>query len=100
MASITVVTHGPLTIRTERGTGSTALRAIGDLDLVTSVALEHALLHAFESDARSIVVDLTEIRFIDSAGLRVVAWARQHAEKESDRVRIAGSAMTRRFLSR
>lgn len=98
LASIIVSTHGPLTIRTESRPGEKAIRASGDLDITTAPALESSLLHAFEGEASSVVVDLTEIRFIDGFGVRVVRWAQEHARREGDRIRIAGSAVIRRVL--
>jgi anti-anti-sigma factor len=98
LASIVVSTHGPLTIRREDYGDTLAIRAIGDLDIATAPALETSLLHAFEGDASSIVVDLTEIRFIDGFGVRVVQWAQEHSRGEPDRIRIAGSAVVRRVI--
>ena len=93
--------HGSLIIRTEQQDQSRAIRAEGELDIATAAALEHSLLHAFESGASSIVLDLSEVRFMDAAGLRVVLWAQQHSRDAVDRVRIvAGSAAVNRMLAR
>jgi anti-sigma B factor antagonist len=91
--------HGSLTIRTEDQDHSRAIRAEGELDIASAPALERSLLHAFESGASSIVLDLSEVRFIDAAGLRTVLWAQQHSRDAADRVQIvAGSAAIRRML--
>ena len=50
------------------------MRASGDLDLATSHALENSLLHAFESRAQSIVIDLTEVGVVDASGVRLLDW--------------------------
>ena len=91
-------THGPLTIRIEEHEDSLALRAIGELDLSSAPALEDSLLHAFESAASSVTLDLTEVSFIDATGLRVVAWAHENSRAEGDRVRMADPASIRRML--
>ena len=91
-------TYGPLTIRIEEHEDSLALRAIGELDISSAPALEDSLLHAFESAAPSVTLDLTEVSFIDTTGLRVVAWAHENSRAEGDRVRMADSASIRRRL--
>jgi len=98
MAWITVDKHGPLTIRTEKANETLALRAIGDLDLATTPAFEESVQHALNGDASSIVIDLTEIRFIDAIGIRAVLWAQEEARTREGRIRIAGSAAIRRVL--
>jgi anti-sigma B factor antagonist len=91
--------HGLLTIRIEDQDHSRAIRAEGELDIASAPALERSLLHAFEGGASSIVLDLSEVRFIDAAGLRTVLWAQQHSRDAADRVQIiAGSAAIRRML--
>jgi anti-anti-sigma factor len=92
LASIVVNTYGPLTLRIEGLGDALTVRAIGALDISTAHALEHALLHAFEGPASSIALDLTELRFVDAVGQRVIVWAEQHAQAEPDRIRVAGSA--------
>jgi anti-sigma B factor antagonist len=53
----------------------------GELDLATAPALEAALARAFESvGAGRVVLDLRELEFIDSSGLRTLLTARKQAE--------------------
>jgi anti-sigma B factor antagonist len=53
----------------------------GELDLATAPALEAALERAFASEgAGRVVLDLRELEFIDSSGLRTLLTARKHAE--------------------
>ena len=47
----------------------------GELDLATADKADEAIRQAEESDAREIVVDLTELRFLDSTGLSVLLGA-------------------------
>ena len=92
--------HGSLIIRTERQDHSRTIRAEGELDIASAPGLECLLLQAFESDAASIVLDLSNVRFIDAAGLRTVLWAHQHSRNNGGRLRIvAGSAAVRRMLA-
>jgi anti-anti-sigma factor len=47
----------------------------GDLDIAGAPELEEALSLAMASDAKSIVIDLRGLEFIDSTGLRALAQA-------------------------
>jgi anti-sigma B factor antagonist len=97
--SISVRKHGRLTIRIEREGRSLAVRAAGELDIATAPALEDSLLHALESGASLIALDLTGVTFVDPTGLRVLLWAAEHSRAEGDRLRIdCGSAPIRRLL--
>ena len=66
---------GDLTVRLDEDGDSLAVRVAGELDIATAPALESALLHALDSGAASILVDLERVSFIDSMGLRVLVWA-------------------------
>src|SRR5215217_6889228 len=97
--SISVRKHGGLTIRIDQHGDSLAVRAAGELDIASAPALEDSLLHALESGASSIVLDLTGVTFIDPTGLRVLLWAAAHSDEDGDRFRIdSGSAAVRRLL--
>ena len=52
----------------------------GELDLATAPALEAALARAFEAPGSRVVLDLRELEFIDSSGLRTLLTARKQAE--------------------
>jgi anti-anti-sigma factor len=74
------------------------VRAAGELDIATAPALESALLHALDSGAPSIVLDLERVSFIDSMGLRVLVWAAKES-RQGDRLRIdCGSGPVRRMV--
>jgi anti-sigma B factor antagonist len=47
----------------------------GDLDLAGAPELEETMSLAMASDAKSIVIDLRGLEFVDSTGLRVLAQA-------------------------
>jgi anti-sigma B factor antagonist len=57
--------------------GAPALIVSGRLDASTVSILEHALTRAFARNARSIVVDLADVNYISSSGLRVLLTARR-----------------------
>ena len=45
---------------------------VGELDLDTAVELEESLGLALRSDAAAVVLDLRELAFLDSTGLKVI----------------------------
>ena len=75
------------------------IRLQGELDIATAPSLESALLHAMDSGAASIVLDLGRVSFIDSMGLRVLVSAAKESRKNGDRLRIdCGSGPVRRMI--
>lgn len=79
-----------LSTRTEVRKGTAVLFVSGDVDLAGSAVLEPALQGAVEAGA-PLVVDLTEVEFIDSAGLRALAAAEQRAIAHRGRLLIVPS---------
>src|SRR5215212_1077361 len=68
------------------------LRVTGDLDLATYPLLE-APLYALQMDGkRNIVLDLSEVGFIDSTGLRVLSGAELRARLRGGCVLIRGAS--------
>ncbi len=68
-----MITLGPLTIRETREGRFHRLTPIGELDLATAPLLEGAFDAALkDADAEMIVVDLTELSFIDSSGIHLL----------------------------
>jgi anti-sigma B factor antagonist len=67
-------------VRTEQHGETAVVVPTGELDLATAPALEEALGRAFESGSARVVLDLRELEFIDSSGLRTLLTARRKAE--------------------
>ena len=68
-------------VRVEEHGGAAVVVPAGELDLATAPSLEAALDRAFASGAGSrVVLDLRELEFIDSSGLRTLLTARRQAE--------------------
>jgi anti-sigma B factor antagonist len=83
--------------RTDR---ATVVSVSGELDIVSSAELEEALEGLEGSEARSIILDLTDVEFMDSAGLAVVVRAHQRAENAGTPFTlVTGSPQVRRLLS-
>jgi anti-anti-sigma factor len=56
--------------------GTPVLRVSGQLDISNASTLEDALMKAAEAKSRTIVFDLAELEFMDSAGISVLVRAR------------------------
>lgn len=63
----------------------------GGLDLRSADELEEAIGVAEKTTARAIVIDLTNLRFIDSRGLNVLLKAHTRSRQDGDRVRFLPS---------
>ena len=77
---------GALTMRSTRDGDAHVVELSGELDLAGADLLEGELLRVEASDAQQIVVDLRELEFIDSTGLRLVYMA--HARTRHDGARL------------
>jgi anti-sigma B factor antagonist len=67
-------------VRTEQLRDAAVVIPTGELDLATAPALEEALQRGFDGDAAHVVLDLRELEFIDSSGLRTLLTARRQAD--------------------
>ena len=70
------------------GPGVVVLRATGDLDAYTAPGLRTELHDATGGDAKLVVVDLTSITFIDSAGLGTLVGAHRRMRESGGRLRV------------
>ena len=68
-------------VRTHTIGRARTLALAGELDLVSSPALRHALDDAAGSDAELIIVDLRGLEFMDSTGLHALVNAQQQMEE-------------------
>ena len=94
-----MITPGPLSIRETREGGVQRVTPIGELDLATAPLLESAFDAVFRDDAvEMIVVDLTELSFMDSTGIHLLLRMRAACEG-ADRLRVInGSRAVERVL--
>jgi anti-sigma B factor antagonist len=60
----------------------------GSLDLATSPSLRAALLDATERDGGQVVVDLTQLEFLDSTGLSALIGAHKRALENDSSLRL------------
>ena len=64
----------------------------GELDLRTSPQLEERLTRAFDAGAELVILDLRQIEFMDSTGLRVLLSAHQRAHDTGRRFALVRGA--------
>src|SRR6202035_3061971 len=82
---------------TDRGT---VVAGSGELALVSSTALGEALEELDGSEPRFVILDLSNVEFMDSAGLAVVVRARQRADGAGTRFAVvSGSPQVQKLLS-
>jgi anti-anti-sigma factor len=80
---------GPrLTLRTAHREGIYVVAPYGELDLATAPDLQRAMDRAEATDAREIVLDLSNLSFLDSTGLRLVIHADARSRSDGNRLRI------------
>ena len=86
-------------LRTEQRGATAVVVPIGELDIDTAHALEQGLDRAFDSASDRVVLDLRELDFIDSSGLRSLLIARRCAENARKHFAlVAGSRELERTL--
>jgi len=83
--------RGVFEIDTVRAGPALWLRLSGELDLASVEELEEAICVAEESTAREIVIDLADLEFMDSAGLRVLLRAHTRTRQDGQRLRFVPS---------
>jgi anti-anti-sigma factor len=87
------VEPGRLSIAEQRRDGAVWLRLSGELDLGTTGALEDRL-GAVEAEARTLVLDLREVGFLDASGMDELVRAHRRARGEGRRLVVVADEAT------
>ncbi|GAA2837034.1 hypothetical protein GCM10010441_71790 [Kitasatospora paracochleata] len=74
----------------DQGNEPIVVRANGEIDLDTATSLRRALAAALESH-REVVLDLSEVTFMDCAGLGALVRARNQADRCGARLVLRGA---------
>ena len=64
----------------------------GEVDVHTAARLRDRLIAALDGGTRSLIVDLTQLGFIDSTGLGALVAARNHADEVEAALRLVCSS--------
>lgn len=75
-------------IKSEHNGAAIIYRLHGSLDLATAPSLRAALIEAANEGKHEIIVDLTELEFLDSTGLGALIGAHRRALENAGRVRL------------
>jgi anti-sigma B factor antagonist len=67
-----IVTDGMLAVRNEQQDGKTCVALRGELDLANASTAERELRTALETNRGQVVVDLSQLEFIDSTGIALI----------------------------
>jgi anti-anti-sigma factor len=79
---------GALTMRSTREGDTHVLELSGEFDLAGADLLEEELLRVEATDAEQLVIDLRELEFIDSTGVRLIYMADARARRDGARLAI------------
>ncbi|MET0135695.1 MAG: STAS domain-containing protein [Kibdelosporangium sp.] len=90
----------PLKWHVEQEAGAAVVRLAGEIDLATEEDFAEALEHGLRDQPPVIMIDLTEVTFLGSAGLHVLLQANDAARRQGCALRVAhGGAFAQRVLS-
>lgn len=70
--------------------GIDVVTVVGEVDIYTVARLREAMLELLGAEPRDVVVDITEVPFLDSVGLGVLVGALRRARLAGGVVRLAG----------
>jgi anti-anti-sigma factor len=94
-----LVDLGTLTLRSEREGDVHTISLSGELDLATAAEVQRELERVEATDAESIVLDLSELTFMDSTGVRLLVTAHARARADSNRLALLrGGRAVQRIL--
>jgi anti-sigma B factor antagonist len=80
-----------LTLSVNRAADSVTIAASGEIDLITATGLEHEIAAQVVSDVDTVVVDLSGITFVDSAGINTLLKGRRSADEHGKAYRVGGA---------
>jgi anti-sigma B factor antagonist len=69
--------------------GCTLLRLTGDVDFRSSPALREELLRLIDRGARRLILDLSDVEYVDSSGVGTLVEARRHLLREGGELFLA-----------
>ena len=92
LEGVTMGSPDAITIAVESRDDLAHIRIGGELDMFTAPVLEGTLATAEQDGVRMIMLDLRDLTFIDSSGLRVFVRAWDHAKANGHQLRLLGAS--------
>ena len=91
-------TEQELSTRIDARNGVTSIALSGELDMATAPILNDQLTVAEQDGSRAIMLDLRDLRFVDSSGLHAILQAYRRSETNGHRFLVVGAnTMARRL---
>lgn len=90
--------HGHFQVRVEPQGATVVLAVTGDIDILTAPKLDEAAQQALEDSPRALVLDLTGVTFLASAGLSVLVHTQNQCGDHTDMRIVAADTVTLRPL--
>ncbi len=86
----------PITTSVENRDGFAVLAVGGDIDLATAPSFEKAIDDALAENPPGLIIDLTEVSFLASAGLQLLVATHNRIDKSTDFAVVANGPATSR----
>jgi anti-anti-sigma factor len=83
-----IIELGQLTLHSQREGDVHTITLTGEMDLSNAGEVERELLHVEATDAGTILVDLSNLAFMDSTGIRLLIAADARSRADSERLRL------------
>ena len=90
--------YRPFAISVVRGRDEVAVVPVGDVDLASAEILRHQVAKVQAGGVAQIVLDLTDVDFIDSTGLRVLLSIRNDAKRNDHALTLLAPGPTARRI--
>jgi len=87
-----VVERASFEVRSKSEAGTGRLTVVGELDIATTPQLEEAARATVAGGVRDLIIDLSELSFMDSSGLRLLIILRDRASSEGWTLRLVKPA--------
>lgn len=88
-----------LSATVERGTAGVRVKLVGDLDHATAPRLREVLERLNSALGEQVELDLTDLAFLDLAGVRILTEVRQTVEQAGGHLRLHGAGRQPRWLA-
>ena len=90
--------YRPFAISVVRSRGEVAVIPVGDVDLASAEILRHEVARVQAAGVAQILLDLTDVDFIDSTGLQVLLSIRNDAKRNDHALTLVAPAPTARRI--
>ncbi|MCK5473657.1 MAG: STAS domain-containing protein [Planctomycetes bacterium] len=77
-------------IKTQDYNDVTVVELQGELDSEFAEMFQNTVMNVISADKRGIVLDMSEVSFIDSEGLEKMLWLRDYCNENNCEIRLAG----------